>query len=1117
MNQNRIKFRVLRQRVLLYTVLAAVSLSTEPMLDSAQVMPSVRFEHLTTMNGLSQSNVKCILKDSQGFMWFGTFDGLNKYDGYRFQVYKTDRDDPYSINGNNIYSLYEDSDGNLWVGTVNGLCTYDPLRDRFDNTIEMMPPSDVRYQNIYAILEYPAGTLWFGTHKSGLYAWNKKENRISQYRNGPDDDRSLSCDRVRALFVDSANRLWIGTSTGGLNLFQQDSQTFRRFEHRDHDPYSIAGNRIETIAEDSRHRLWFGCTRFGLSSLSVSDTVFRFINTFHDPGKETGLASNLILSLCADRSGGLWIGTDDQGIHYLEKEGTPIIHYQTNSDDPNSLNNDAVYSIYQDNVGDLWFGTYSGGINVIHHTSQAFQSFRTMGSAEGPGTNAVWDFQEDAQGGLWIAADGGGLNHFNPRTGKFRRFNSHNTNLPTNAVLAVCLDSKQRIWIGTWAHGLFRFHPESARFTAYADGQSLSPDDNIFNIIEDRHGQLWIATMEHGLIRFDPDNGDFRTYDTSNSDILYNHIQYLAEGSTGRIYFGSTIGWGFFDPSVDRFESFRRGLNDTAGISHTFVTCIYEESPDTLWIATMNGLNRFDLQKGTYTAYFEAQGLPNSAVQAIQPDNAGFLWLSTNRGLSRFDPESGSFSNYVAEDGLQGNEFIRNSNCRTRDGYLYFGGVNGFTKFRPSDMKRNMHIPPVVLTQFHVLNRPVPVGEKGSPLQTHVNMADEVVLRHDQLSFSFQFAALNYVSPLKNQYEYMLEGFDRDWNRAGPERTAVYTNIDPGRYTFRVRGSNNDGMWNMEGKSIRVIVMPPFWNTAWFRILMSFLAGCVLIAGYKMRTAQIRAYSRDLEARVQTRTAQLEAANKELEAFSYSVSHDLRAPLRSMDGFSKVLLEEYDHDLDPAARDFLLRIRHASQKMKQLIDDLLKLSRLTRSELYMQPVNLSGIAENIVQEYSQNHPERKVKCKIAPGLEDTGDLSLLQVMFRNLLDNAWKFTSKNEHAMIEFGTTGQQLNNIYFIRDNGVGFDMRYSDKLFEVFQRLQTEFDGTGIGLATVKRIVHRHHGRIWAEGMVGQGAVFYFTLGNHERPGKPVRNRPAFVSRMGKITERLAPGRPAAGKSKE
>jgi signal transduction histidine kinase len=446
---------------------------------------------------------------------------------------------------------------------------------------------------------------------------------------------------------------------------------------------------------------------------------------------------------------------------------------------------------------------------------------------------------------------------------------------------------------------------------------------------------------------------------------------------------------------------------------------------------------------------------------------------------------------------------------------MFFGSSKGFYAFFPDSIRDNPYVPPIVLTDFRLFGKSVPVG-RGSVLQKTINETDSLTLHYKLNSLTFEFAALSYAAPEKNRYRYKLEGFDGDWHNVGSkERLAVYTNLKAGNYTFRVQGSNQDGVWNKKGRAILITILAPWWQTWWFRSMVIILILALGYAGFSLRVRSIKKRSQELERLVEERTAQLqvvneeleatneelevsnnnldsvnkeleasnkklEAANKELEAFSYSVSHDLRAPLRGIDGFSQVLLEDYQDKLDNQGNNYLQRIRSATQHMAQLIDDMLNLSRISRSELFFQQINLSNIVQKLANELCEIQPERKVDFIIQKEIIVLGDNHLLKIAVNNLIQNSWKYTSKHPTARIEFGSIKEGDKVIYFVRDDGAGFDMKYSQKLFGAFQRLHlaSDFPGTGIGLATVQRIIHRHGGDVWAEGEVEKGATFYFTI---------------------------------------
>ncbi len=494
------------------------------------------------------------------------------------------------------------------------------------------------------------------------------------------------------------------------------------------------------------------------------------------------------------------------------------------------------------------------------------------------------------------------------------------------------------------------------------------------------------------------------------------------------------------------------------------------------------GLSLLNPSTGKCRHFQVEDGLPSQEITAILSDPNDNLWISTGKGLSLFDKKNHSFINFDINDGLQGMVYYRNSACQGRDGTYYFGGHHGFNQFVPSEIKTNPYIPEIVITDLNIMNQSVSIGDRINGriiLEKPIFETREIVFTHKEYIFSIEFAALHFTNPLKNRYQYMLEGFNDDWIRVRADRRfASYTTLGPGHYSFKVKAGNNDGNWNPEPRTLDITILPPFWGTWWFRtgiVLIILMTGLI---SHRYRIRNLENHRKTLEKEVSKRTSELKRYNEELEAFTYSVSHDLRSPLRSMDGFSQILCEDYSERLDEQGKSYLIRIQKSSHYMSHLIDNLLKLSRLTRNELTIEYFDLGLLAEQVNEEVSQSYPDQRVEFISAKNIFIHGDRTLFRILLRNLLDNAWKFTSKVDHPKIEIGTVRRQNNRTIYLKDNGIGFDNAYSEKLFEVFQRQHPDYEGTGVGLATVKRIIRRHEGEIWAEGKIGQGAAFYFFI---------------------------------------
>ncbi len=1062
------------------------------MLDLHAQQGKIRFDKISIEQGLSQSSVISICQDHWGFLWFGTYEGLNRYDGYQFKIYKNDPIDSASLSNNVIKVIYEDHLNILWVGTEGGLNRFDPEKERFIRYLsdkdDSTSLSNDRVRNIF---EDRFGVLWIATDH-GLNRFNREKDNFKIYYHEESNPNSISHNFVREMYEDHLGNLWIGTDVG-LNLFDREKERFIRFFHDPQDPYSLSGNNILSFGEDAQGDLWIGTWDEGLNRFDQEKK--RFIRYRFDLKDPYSLRHNIVRSIYGDRSGELWIATYGGGLEKYDRAHDRFIHYQHDANDPYSLSSNAVYCIYEDRSGILWFGTDFGGVSKFDRKKNQFAHFQNDPndpySLNNNTVNAFYEDPDDQGKIIWIGTWGGGLCKFDRKKEIFTHFQNDPLNpysLSNDVIRCIFEDHTGILWIGTDG-GLNRFDRRTGQFLNYQciPGNPNTLDyDNIYSICEDHTNRLWIGSYYGGLNRFDQKTGRFIRYRIDPDDPASfndNIVWFIYEDRSEQLWIGTDAGGlNRYDSGRDRFTHYMKNPDDSNSISDNKVLCIFEDHSGILWLGTPNGLNRFDAVNERFHCYDEKNGLASSTIQAILEDDDGYLWISTVSGLSRFDPRTEEFVNYDVNNGLQGNEFNVNACFKSVTGEMFFGGVNGFNLFFPQKIKTNQYVPPIVLTDFQLFNRSVYIGQKIDGhqfLEKSILETSEIRLTYKEDVFSIEFASLDYTAPDKNKYAYFMEGIEKDWNYVGNRRFATYTKLRPGTYKFRVKGSNNDGVWNNEDIALKIKITPPFWYTIWFRMFIILLILGVLLAGFQMRITGIRNRNRELEHRVTERTAELEETNKELEAFAYSVSHDLRAPLRGMDGFSKILIEDYNEKIDEKGKDYLLRIRKASHRMSQLIDDLLRLFRLSRGEMSFDEVNLSELFQSVIDEYKQADPDRQVEVKIDKDIYIVGDRSLLKVMFQNLVDNAWKFSRNEAKAEIAFGIKKQNEETVFYVKDNGIGFNMAHSQKMFEPFQRQHSGFEGTGVGLATVKRIVQRHGGRIWAEGRENDGATFYFTLG--------------------------------------
>jgi len=855
----------------------------------------LRFDSISIEQGLSQSSVRVILQDRRGFIWFGTEDGLNRYDGYTFKVFKREPSNPNSISDGWITAMVEDQAGYLWIGTrLGGLNRFDPVSGTFRQYLhDGTDPDSLSDNHISALLVDDSNQLWVGT-LNGLNRLETAAGTFVHYpyltpvpsadgeivgapdaqpitepiRDEPGQpipSDKLSSKNISTIHQDSSGHLWIGTLDGGLNNFDPGSGQFIIYQTLEDNPATINSNRVTAITEDLQGSLWVG-TQKGLNLFDPA--TGRFTAFVHDRNNPDSLGENSINVLQTDSSGNLWIGTSN-GLDRLSGDHSRFIHYQNDPSFSRSLTNNFIIAMYEDQGGVLWFGTYGGGVNRYDRERDKFAYYRN--DPQNPNSlssNFIFPIRVDKDGYAWIGTSGDGLNRFDWRTGEVLRYfnDPENPNsLGSNWLLSIFEDRNGTLWIGT-TNGLDRFNPISDTFTHFrmepSDPASLS-SNFVYAIHEDSAGYLWIGTSA-GLDRFDKKTTLFTHYrPDANDRSTLSGARPLAilEDAGGYLWIGtSEHGLNRFDPGTQRFTQYQHNARDEGSISSDSILSLYQDSRDRLWIGTAGGgLNLYHPETDTFTYYLERDGLPNGFVYGILEDDIGRLWLSTNFGISRFDPDTETFRNYDSANGLQSNEFNSNAFAKGRDGEFYFGGINGLTVFDPSKITDNARVPQVALTSISQEDKPV-------TLDTSVETTTSITLAWPQNSFEFEFAALSYNQPGKNQYAYTLDGFDTNWHFIGTKRDGRYTNLPGGEYSLLLKASNSDGVWSETPTRINVTVIPPFWQTIGFQVLMGFAAIAVVAGGFRLRTKAIQDRNRELERLVQERTSALETRGREMEA-----------------------------------------------------------------------------------------------------------------------------------------------------------------------------------------------------------------------------------------------------------
>jgi PAS domain S-box-containing protein len=869
----------------------------------------LRFGRLTTEDGLSSDQTWDLAEDKHGFMWFATADGLSRYDGASVKVYRHNTEDPNSLSNNLVRAMIADQSGDLWIGTWGGgLNQYDAEKDTFIRyRYKPDVPHSLSHDIVRTVYEDRAGTIWVGTMR-GLDKLDRENNQFTHYQYDPDDPNSLSNNIVWSIMEDRTGFLWVGTE-GGLNRFDPKTERFIHYRHNPDDPSSLSHNTVRSIYEDSSGILWAG-TLGGLCRLNPDRT--RITRYQHDVNDPQTLSHNIVDSVYEDRSGRLWVGTWGGGLNRFDRETASFTHYRHYATDPYSLSADTVWHIYESKQGMLWIAT-DGGISILDGQAKPFYHYRFLpGNPDNLSNNSVQALYASRSGILWVGTGGAGINKFDPQTEKFTHYlndPSDPDSLNDDTVKAICEDRLGIIWVGTRGKGLIKFDPNTGSTSIYrhdaGDSHSLS-NNSVVRIYEDETGTLWVGTWGGGLNAFDRKSEQFTRYQhdpKGPNSLSHNSVSTVFEDRAGVLWIGTMGGLNKLERETKTFTHYKNVPTDPQSLVADSVMSIYEDRTGTLWIGTMKGIDKFDRQNNRFTHYTTKNGLPSDSIWGILEDEQGRLWLSTANGLSRFDPRTEKFRNYSVNDGLQSNTFfLYSAYSKSKSGEMFFGGPNGFNAFYPDQIVDNPHPPPVLITDFQLANKPVPIGA-DSILQKSILETDKLVLSYRDRVFSFEFAALNYRAPEKNRYKYKLEGFDKEWTETtGKRRFVTYTNLDPGDYVFRAIGSNNDGVWNEEGAAVRITVTPPWWETIWLRISMVVAAIGLLAGGFRWRVSGIENRRRELEIQVQ-RMTQIRQMQAERERI-LEVSQDMIC-IVGMDGYFQYVNPAWKKTLGYTEKDLL--------------------------------------------------------------------------------------------------------------------------------------------------------------------------------------------------------------------
>lgn len=968
----------------------------------------LHFESLSTKQGLSQTTVLCALQDRQGFMWFGTQDGLNRFDGYEFRVYRHFETEPGSLRDNYILSLYEDRAGTLWVGTnKGGLNRYDPQSETFTAFVHHPDdPESLSLNAVNAIVEDSNGYLWVATDGQGLNRFDKTTGKFKRFVNDPAIYENRRANIVNALFLDRSDALWLGTSWGLQKFDVKTNQIVARYSHDPNDPNSLRHNRVQTICAEPGGALWIGTTG-GLHRLEAG----RLTPFLHDPAKADSLASNDVKVALLDQRGQLWLGTS-VGLERYDATAKRFVHQVGGDEKSQNADSNPIHALYEDRSGSLWFGPQDEGLKRYDAQAKPFFNFtHDPLNPQSLSHNIVSALLEDRLGDLLVSTQTG-INQFDARLGQFRPLPLLVPHAPKPAPLkamAFAEDAAGQVWAATNI-GLTRLERlpnrelRARHFPINRGGSAVSAT---------RDGAIWLGTHGGGLWRFDPATEQFTTFvhEPQNPHSLSDNLIYaLCEDRTGFLWVGTDQGLNRLDRATGQFTRFLNDPSNPASLSYNLIWTLHEDRAGRLWIGTGNGLNRFDPATQQFHRITEKDGLASANIIGVLEDAQGQLWLGTMKGVTRFDPATKTIRHYDASDGLANNEVAQNAYYQNRAGVLFFGGAEGFSAFRPEQIQDDQTPPPIVLTACHRYNTDSAEGTALTEPGIAARSAIEFSYKDNILNF--EFAALSFQHPEKNQYAYQLAGYSDRWIQLGTKHDVTFTNLDAGDYTLHVRGANADGVWNQTGVRLRLRIVPPFWRRWWF-LSFELLAVVALAWGvYRWRITALQRRSAQQQEFARQLIESQEAERKRIAAELHdSLGQNLmviknRAALGEQVVQDPVLSKTQFDEITASVTQTISEVRAISQNLRPVNLDRLGLAaaleEMIERAAASSGVQISADIENLAS--GTLTKEQEINC-----------FRIIQESFHNIVKHA-----QATKAYVELWREDDKLRGT--VRDNGRGF-----------------------------------------------------------------------------------------------
>ncbi len=1054
----------------------------------------INFKHISINDGLSQNAVFAIIKDTKGYMWFGTKDGLNKYDGYNFVIYQHNPFDTTTLSANYITSLFEDKRGLIWVGTFDGGVNV------YDRKLEIFYRVDLRKDKILlrdvfeikAITEDSEGNIWVGTDGDGLFKIevNEEINHLSfsakRFFNDPDNKNSISRNQIFSVCFDKTGLLWLGTSNG-LSRMDLKTNIFTQYLIKTRNPAAqevSTSKSIYSIIESKNGTLWVS-TLGGLVKFNRADGSYLYFPNKYDVFRY-GWGS--ISAMSEDKDGNLWLATPAELMRFDTKKEiyTSFSHDPFNS---KTISFNTVSSVFVDNTDMLWVGTAGMGIDYYDPKANRFNVINFIPDKQSrTGSFSVRSVLQDKFGDVWIGAEV--LYKWERKTGKIVSFEK-SSNEPTafgNTIvfsMIQCYDGD--IWAAT-TEGLFRYNIQKGEQKLYkhAEGQINGlPQREVYTVFQDLDSAIWIATEKYLCKLTDIEKGIFHSISYHSASTFYEQVRPVIYQSANReMWLGTKYGLFLFNPETETFKLFENNPDQPNSLNNNMIKSICADPlyPDRyLWIGTTGGLNRYDRETNTFFYFTEENGLPNSVIYGVLADEQNNLWLSTNKGLSRFNLQSGEFRNFDVNDGLQSNEFNTGAYFKSKTGEIFFGGIKGLNYFYPDQIEENKNIPPVVLTKIKLADENLSLKKNPGLLEKSVEETRKIVLSHKEDIVTFEFAALEYSAPEKNQYAYMLENFNNNWINTDGLRSVTYTHLPPGDYIFRVKASNNDGVWNSEGLALELVIKPPWYRT-WLALII-FGLGLTYIVLMVRRYEMARINLKNQLKYEKISTDSLRQISQMKSQFFANISHEFRTPLTLILGQVDSVMTS---DIDTIEKSKLQVANRNARRLLKLINQLLDLSKLETGnmELNSSQYDMVGFLKSLLYSFESMAAFRRITLSfksVSDKIPVVFDLDKLEKVFYNLIFNALKYTNENGKVEVEVKTI-DSLNVEISVTDNGTGIPDKYIPHIFDRFFQVESSstrnYEGTGIGLALVKELVELHNGSVKVASREGEGSSFTVRL---------------------------------------